>query len=141
LYVQCLDRLQLSIVDVRGCDIFNDEEIEDGLKVLKRGKASGFDGLTKEHIHHAHIVISYLKVLFSMIYAHGFVPDDFVRGITIPVKKDSHGDLSGINNYRPITVSRVISKIFEYRIIHKFKDSFTQIVYSLVLSHTESHSS
>ena len=31
-----------------------------------------------------------------MIYTHGFVPDDFGKGITIPVPKDKLGNLSNV---------------------------------------------
>jgi hypothetical protein len=44
---------------------------------------------------------------------HGYVPNQFGRGIIIPLVKDKHGDLTSSSNYRGITVSPVISKIFE----------------------------
>jgi len=37
---------------------------------------------------------------YIMIYLHGFVPDDFGKGITIPVLKDKLGDVSSVDNYR-----------------------------------------
>jgi len=36
-------------------------------------------------------------VFFNMIYAHGVVSGDFGRGITIPVPKDRHDELSYMN--------------------------------------------
>ena len=42
---------------------------------------------------------------------HGFIPDAFCEGITVPVIKDRLGDQSCTSNYRPITV---ISEVFEY---------------------------
>jgi len=42
-----------------------------------------------------------------MICEHGYVPDHFVV-------KDRLGYLSCASNYRPITLSPIISKIFEY---------------------------
>jgi len=56
--------------------------------------------------------------------AFGFVPDAFGHGVTVPVIKDRLGDASSPNNYRPITLSPVISKIFEYCILHKFEHFF-----------------
>jgi len=47
-----------------------------------------------------------------MIYLHCFVPDDFGKGITIPVLKEKLGDVSSVDNYRPITISPVISNTF-----------------------------
>ena len=44
---------------------------------------------------------------------HSYVPPEFCIGITIPLLKDSNLDSSNIDNYRAITISPVLSKIFE----------------------------
>jgi len=44
---------------------------------------------------------------------HGVVPDGFGVGIVIPIVKDKLGDITNANNYRGITLSPVISKLFE----------------------------
>jgi len=54
-----------------------------------------------------------------MICEHGYVPHRFGTGITVPVVKDRLGDLSCASNYKPITLSPIISKKFEYCILHK----------------------
>ena len=51
--------------------------IEQATKALKLGKADGPDGLSAEHLVHAHIIlIFHLQLLFYMIISHGFVPDN-----------------------------------------------------------------
>jgi len=65
------------------------------------------------------IIVVRLNVLFSMIYLHRFVPDDFGRGITVLVLKYKVGDVSsvhitGCNCYRPVTTSPVIWKLFHF---------------------------
>jgi len=60
------------------------------------------------------------------------VSDDFGKGITIPVLKDKLGDVSSVDNYRPITVSPVISKIFEYCLLFSLKMLSSLVIYSLV---------
>ena len=47
------------------------------------------------------------------INLHGFVPDDFSLGTTIPIIKDKDGDIISLRNYRVITLIPVISKLFE----------------------------
>jgi len=42
----------------------------------------------------------------------------------VPVVKDKLGDLSSVANYRPITLIPIISKIFEYCILHKYEHLF-----------------
>ena len=44
---------------------------------------------------------------------HAYVPEDFGIGIIIPVIKDPRGDVSAVDNYRPITLSPIVSKLFE----------------------------
>ena len=53
---------------------------------------------------------------------HGYVPNDFGRGIVIPLIKDKGGNVNDSANYREITISRVISKIFELCLMDKFNE-------------------
>ena len=53
---------------------------------------------------HADIVV-HLKLLFSIMVHHGFVPDSFGNGVIIPLVKDKQGDLYNIDNCRGITLS------------------------------------
>jgi len=43
-----------------------------------------------------------------------------LSGIINPVLKDKHGDNTDINNYRAITLSSSISKLFEKCVLLKF---------------------
>ena len=53
---------------------------------------------------------------------HGCVPDHFETGITVPVVKDRLEDLScAVLIIGLITLSHIISKIFEYCILHKYE--------------------
>jgi hypothetical protein len=101
--------------------LFDISDIENGLNQLKFGKACGFDGISKENLTYAHpAVLLHLKSLFNLIYDHGFVPDNFGKGIIVPVVKDTRGNTSECDNYRAITISPLISKLFEYSILNKF---------------------
>jgi len=107
-------------------DTFDVSDIERGISALKFGQSAGLDCLSKEPIVYAHpALVCHIKTLFNAVISHGFVPDVFGNGVTVPVPKDKCGDLHDVNNYRPITISPVISKLFEYCILHKFNDVFT----------------
>jgi len=83
---------------------------------LKNGKAAGLDGLTAEHIRFAHpVLLVHLARLglFSLLYKFSMVPDDFNRMIVIILLKNVDGNRFTTNNYRGITLSPVISKLFE----------------------------
>ena len=105
----------------RNCTTFTVEEVVIALSKLKRGKASGFDNVTCEHILYAHpIVVSCITDLFNMIMQAGCVPKGFGRGIMIPLLKNGCLDPTKCENYRGITLSPVISKIFEHCLLEKF---------------------
>jgi len=54
---------------------------------------------------------------------HCFVPDDFGTGVMVPIVKDSVlGDVTDVNNYRGVTLSPTISKLFEYCVTEKFHE-------------------
>ena len=55
-----------------------------------------------------------------MMSLHCFVPDDFGMGLIVPIVKDRLGDIADVNNYRGITLSPVISKLFEYCVLDKY---------------------
>ena len=97
------------------------EDIECAVRNLKKGKAADVDNIVAEHIVNSHpCLIIHLKLLFQMMLLHGYVPNIFGAGIVVPLIKDKTGDLSSVENYRPITLSPIISKIFESVLISKY---------------------
>ena len=69
-------------------------------------------------------VVLHLQLLFRMILQHGFVPRSFGSGISIPLIKDKTGNLNDVDNYRAITLSSVISKLFEMVLLEVCEDLF-----------------
>ena len=67
--------------------------------------------LTLKHIVNSHrSLICHLCKLFNLMLKHCYVPNDFDRGIVIPLVKDKRGNVNDSANYRGITISPVISK-------------------------------
>ena len=64
-------------------------------------------------------------MLFSAILAHGFVPDDFGSGIIVPVVKDKTGIINSVDNYKPITSTPVVSKLFEGVLLRMYENCLT----------------
>jgi len=60
--------------------------------------------------------------LFALMFKHIYVPEAFGKGIIIPIVKDKNGDLQSSENYRPITLSSMISKVFELYLLEKFSN-------------------
>ena len=104
---------------------FNVLDVEKALEKVKIGKAPGLDGIVKEHLIYSHpSLIVCLTLLFNMMSLHCFVPDDFGIGVLIPIIKDRLGDTSDVSNYRGLTLSPVISKLFEYFVMEKYYKYF-----------------
>ena len=77
------------------------------------GKACGPD-LSAEHLLHAHpSLIVHLKLLFGLMILHGFLTDEFGSGIIVHLIKDKSGNMNDTHSYRPITLTPVISEVFE----------------------------
>ena len=52
---------------------------------------------------------------------HGFVPLSFIDTLIIPLVKDRKGDIGSNDNYRPIALTNVVSKVLESVIFDKYK--------------------
>jgi len=90
---------------------------------LKRRKAAGIDGLVNEHIMFGgpHLVV-HLCLLFNCLLKHAYVPNNFCQGIIIPLLKSKHGDATRIDMYRGITLSPVLSKLFESVLFNLYEE-------------------
>ena len=47
------------------------------------------------------------------MFTHGYVPYKLMKTIIVPVIKDKKGLVTDKDNYRPIAITRVVSKILE----------------------------
>lgn len=103
--------------ELNALDLFksiNVEVVDNCIRRLKRGKASGPDHLSVEHLVNAHpILVMHLCNLFRIMLVTGLVPDSFGCGIVIPLLKDKTGDINSLDNYRGITLIPVVAKLFE----------------------------
>jgi len=88
--------------------------LEKCISNLKRNKATCLDNISSEHLLHAgpHINV-HLSLLFNSMIHHCFVSSEFCMDIIHPLLKNKHGDATYINMYHGITISPVISKVFE----------------------------
>ena len=105
------------------------EETFEAVSQMKRGKCSDDDGLCAEHFIHAPLIL-FIKLasLFNYMLVHAFVPKQFRFGTIVPIVKDKQGNLSDVSNYRGITISPMVTKVFE------------RVLNSLFSSHLETSS-
>ena len=107
---------------------FTAELVEDQIINMKRGKAAGLDNLSAEHLQHCHPCLpAFLARLFNLIIETGTVPDKFGLSYTIPLLKANSGSMSKsltASDFRGISISPVLSKVFENCILQRYKHFF-----------------
>jgi len=104
--------------------LFDAELVDKIVQSMKRGKAAGLDCLTVEHILHSHpAIFTVLSKIFNLLIAHGFVPDEFGRSYTVPLPKGNAASKAmSVDDFRGISISPVISKIFESCILDRYSE-------------------
>ena len=88
------------------------DRVSEVLSGLPRGKAPGPSGLINEILSVANVPCSNVLVLiFGFCFQNGIVPSNWCRAQICPIPKK--GDLSLIDNYRPISLTESVRKAFE----------------------------
>ena len=102
---------------------FTEREIESSIKQLKTGKSADEFGLSAEHLKTSgEVIIPILKDIFNEVMGTGIVPDYFSGGVLTPVPK-SGKDPTVLDNYRGITVTPIIGKLFEKLLLLRLQES------------------
>ena len=93
---------------------------------MKNGKAAGLDGITSEHLKHSHpSAVVILCKLFNLFIATGHIPSSFAASYTVPIPKcDGRIKSLEVNDFRGITISPVISKLFELCVLERYRNYF-----------------
>ncbi|XP_053375116.1 uncharacterized protein LOC123554108 isoform X1 [Mercenaria mercenaria] len=104
------DTLNTNVVEMLDCD-FTIEEVAKAIGTLKRQKSAGVDMLIPEiFLDSKHILAPLLCKLFNFMYTNCVYPENWTKGIIVPVPKK--GDLNNVDNYRGIMLTSIFSKIF-----------------------------
>lgn len=90
------------------------KEVYQAITQLADNKASGLDQITAEHLKLASPkVAALLAICFTGLMTHGVLPDSMMSVSLVPVIKDKAGKVGSLDNYRPIALASVSSKILE----------------------------
>ena len=91
---------------------FNTTTIYNVLKQLNPNKSQGPDNISGRLLKNCAMSISYpLSILFNICFRTGSLPDEWKIANVVPVHKKE--DKTCIENYRPISLTCIVSKIFE----------------------------
>ena len=86
--------------------LFGTDDVDRIIRSLKHGKAARLDGISVEHIYSHPSLISHLRKLFNLIM-HCAAWLCSKKGVVVPILKDRLGNVSGLHNYRAITISNI----------------------------------
>ena len=102
--------------------IIEGHEVEAALNYLKTNKSAGPDRLTSVHFKLAGSrLVTLLFMLLTALFHHGYVCINYVTTIA-PLLKYTLCDISNQNNYRPIALCSVASKIIEHIILQRYAE-------------------
>uniref|UniRef100_A0A0S7EYH5 LIN1 n=1 Tax=Poeciliopsis prolifica TaxID=188132 RepID=A0A0S7EYH5_9TELE len=94
--------------------IITPSEIQQAIVNLCENKATGSDGIAAEHLKYASQQVSVLLAMcFSGFMTHGQLPDSLLSVTLVPVIKDKTNKVGSLDNYRPIALASVLSKVLE----------------------------
>jgi hypothetical protein len=105
---------------------FDVELISSLIENMKKGKAAGLDGLTSEHLKFSHpILVVVLCKLFNLLVSHSHIPESFGLSYTVPIPKcDGRKRSLTVDDFRGISISPVLSKLFEQCVLDRYSDYF-----------------
>ena len=105
---------ELSSCSDRDPGHFSVSEIKKAVKLLKTKKACGNDNIYNEHlIHGGNELFRQLSMLYTDMFTCGYIPDSLKQGVIITLHKGGRKSKKDPNNYRAITLSSAILKLFE----------------------------
>ena len=96
------------------------EDIRLAMKNLKLGKNDGSYLLKSENLINAsEILHGHLSLLYTIMLSHGYSPSGMVIGTMVPIQKGKFTDVTKSKNFRAITISSLLGKIFDIIVLNK----------------------
>ena len=91
--------------------------------IFIRGKAAGLDELTIEHLANSHpVLVATLSKFFNLIVSAAYVLYGLRLSYTVPIPKEEQSHKgNSVDNYRAISISPIISKIFQHCILSRYE--------------------
>ncbi len=89
-------------------------EVDQAISKLPQNKASGLDNISAEHLKYGSKRIApLLAVCFTGFLIHSVLPDSMLSVLLVPVIKNKAGMVGNLDNYRPIALASILSKVLE----------------------------
>ena len=118
-YKDLFNCIQSTMQDVTNVDfdvnmVISPEEVKEAIRKLDDNKSCGLDTITAEHLKLASPkLMPLLAMCISGFLIHGILPDCMIPVVLVPVIKNKAGRITSKDNYRPIALASVLSKVLE----------------------------
>ena len=100
----------------------NAAEMREVLKSLQVNKGSGSDHIPANFYRTAPgFIVNFLVIYFNSALCHSYISNEMSDTIIVPVLKDKLKDPSSEDNYRPIAMASVATKIFEKLVLGRLE--------------------
>ena len=122
----CLNITRTNVNNKTNCD-FNVlkvtvNDIQNAINRLDNNKTCGSDEIYAEHLKYSsEKLYPLLSICFTSLFVHGYLPDTLLTVILVPIIKNKAGNINSINNYRPIALASILSKIIKYIILDRIE--------------------
>ena len=85
---------------------------------LPLNKSAGVDKLSAKHLRFCDPIINvYLSLYYNMCLKHGYIPSNCLDTVIIPTLKNINGNIDNPNNFCPIAIATILSKLFKHIIL------------------------
>ena len=103
--------------------IISPGKLEDAINSLAEGKSCGTDGIYAEHLKYCSINYRILLArCMTSFLVHGYLPDTLMSVILVPIIKDKSGKINSKDNYRPIAIASIMSKLLEKLLLERLNN-------------------
>ena len=90
------------------------------VRELVVNKSCGIDGIYAEHmLYSSHVLFRLLALCMSSFLVHGFLPDEMMTVALVPIIKSKSGRIMSKDNYRPIALASIFSKVLEQILLNR----------------------
>ena len=98
------------------------QEVSAALRVCNKNKACGADGVYYEHlVHGGETLLTVLSNLYSGMFLNSYTPNGMKEGIIVTLHKGGNKSKTDPNNYRAITLSSCILKVYERILLNRIQ--------------------
>ena len=96
------------------------DDLSYAIDYLDINKSCGLDGIYAEHLKFgSYLLANLLSQCMSSFFTHGSLPNSMIANVLGPVIKSKTGRIMSKDNYRPIALASVVSKVVEIVIYNR----------------------